>query len=58
MKHLINGTPVNLRELTQHELDALTRMVEQRIENAEDDLEKVRGEVIRRSTNIIELFKH
>lgn len=48
MRHLINGVPINLRELTQHEIDALTNMVEERIESAQDDLEKIKGEVIRR----------
>jgi hypothetical protein len=48
MRHLINGYPINLRELTAHELEALVKMAERRIEAAHDDLEKLNGEIIRR----------
>lgn len=48
MRHLINGFPINLRELTQHELSALLKMTEQRHSDIHDDLEKLNGEVIRR----------
>lgn len=58
MHHRINGIPVNLRELTQHELDALVRMAEERIEAADDDLEKLKGEQVRRSHYIASIFEH
>lgn len=48
MHHLINGYPINLRELTAHELDALLKMAERRLNAVHDDLEKINGEIIRR----------
>lgn len=56
MRHLINGVPVNLRELTNHELDALVKMAQRRIQAADDDLEKLQGEVIRRDRHDTPMF--
>lgn len=55
VKHIINGCPVNLRTLTEEELANITATTLQRIERAQEELESLRGEQIRRSDNVHQL---
>lgn len=57
MKHRINGVAINLRTLTSSELDNLINLATGRMEAADEDLEKLYAEQVRRSTNVIPLFK-
>lgn len=56
MKHRINGCPIDLRRLTDAELSALDRSTAERLERVQEELDSVRGEQVRRSTNVIPLF--
>lgn len=56
MKHRINGCPINLRGLTDAELSNLDRSTAERLERVQEELDSVRGEAVRRSTNVIPLF--
>lgn len=55
LKHIINGCPVYLRGLSAQELDNLIIATELRIAAAEDDKEKLMGELIRRTDNVHQL---
>ncbi len=56
MKHIINGCGVNLRTLSDGELDTLIGGTNDRIERANEELDSLRGEQIRRCHNVIPLF--
>lgn len=55
MKHIINGCPVNLRTLTEEELANIRSSTQARIERAQEELESIIGEQVRRADNVIEL---
>lgn len=55
MKHIINGCPINLRGLTESELNNLVTMTRERQERLQEELESVLGEHIRRSHNVHQL---
>lgn len=55
MKHIINGCPVNLRTLTEEELANITVSTQARIERAQEEMESIVGEQIRRASNVIKL---
>ena len=56
MRHRINGCPINLRGLTDAELSALDESTVARQERVQEELDSIRGEAVRRSTNVIPLF--
>lgn len=51
----INGIPLNLAQLTEHELDALLTMAANRIATAQCDIEKLRQERERRNQHRLNL---
>lgn len=58
MKHIINGCGVNLRTLSDGELAALVGSTQARIERANEELDSLRGEQIRRCDNVVPLFDY
>ena len=56
MKHRINGCLINLRTLTDAELENLADRVADRIADSQEQLDSLRGEQVRRSSNVIPLF--
>lgn len=55
MRHRINGCLINLRGLSDDELDNLARSTAERLEQVQEELDSVRGEVARRSSNVHQL---
>ncbi len=52
MKHIINGCPVNLRTLSEEELNNLVRMTQERLDRVQEELDSVRGERVRRDRGL------
>lgn len=55
MKHRINGCLVNLRSLSTQELDELAASTKARLDQVQEELDSVMGEVIRRCDNVHQL---
>lgn len=55
MKHRINGCPINLRGLSDAELATLIETTEGRLEQVQEELDSVRGELVRRTPNVHQL---
>lgn len=55
MKHRINGCPINLRTLTDGELQQLIDTTTERLAQVSEELESVVGEYVRRSDNVHQL---
>lgn len=49
MKHIINGCPVNLRSLSNEQLDKLIADVPDRLDRIQDEMDSLEGERIRRN---------
>lgn len=49
MKHIINGCPVNLRSLSNEQLDKLIAAVPDRLDRIQDEMDSLQGERIRRN---------
>lgn len=49
MKHIINGCPVNLRSLSNEQLDKLIDDVPDRLDRIQDEMDSLMGERIRRN---------
>lgn len=49
MKHIINGCPVNLRSLSNEQLDKLIADVPDRLDRIQDEMDSLQGERIRRN---------
>lgn len=52
MKHIINGQPIDLRSLSPQELSSLIHTTDARAARVQEELESLRGELIRRSVNV------
>lgn len=52
MKHIINGCPIHLRSLTDEELGNLINGTAERIARAQEELESLVGERVRRTPNV------
>ena len=49
MKHIINGCPINLRSLSNEQLDKLIDEVPDRLDRIQDEMDSLQGERIRRN---------
>lgn len=49
MKHIINGCPVNLRSLSNEQLDKLIADIPDRLDRVQDEMDSLQGERIRRN---------
>lgn len=56
MKQTINGVSVDLKELTNLELDSLVHMTRKRLAEADSDLDKLQAEVRRRDRHDVPMF--
>jgi hypothetical protein len=56
MRHLINGCRVNLRDLNPAEIADLIVSTEARLERVNEELDSLKGEQLRRNSNVIPLF--
>ena len=56
MRHIINGCRVNLRDLNPAELADLVVSTEARLERVNEELDSLKGEQLRRGSNVIPLF--
>ena len=57
MRFIINGEAIPLREVSEERLHGLVRETQDRIQQALEELDSLQGELVRRSHNVIPLFK-
>lgn len=55
MKHRINGCSIDLRGLSAQELDNLIASTTQRLNQVQEELDSVVGELVRRTPNVHQL---
>jgi hypothetical protein len=55
MKHIINGCPVNLRSLSNEQLDRLISAVPDRLDRIQDEMDSLQGERIRRNNRHLQV---
>lgn len=57
MKHIINGCPINLRQLSDQELKNLMDSTADRLARVREELDSLGGEAVRRSPDVVPLFE-
>lgn len=56
MKHIINGCPINLRALSEDDINRLISEGADRLDRLQDEMDSLHGELVRRTNNVIPLF--
>ena len=57
MKHIINGCPINLRTLSESDINRLIAEGADRLDRLQDEMDSLHGELVRRHNNVIPLFR-
>lgn len=55
MRHIINGCPINLRTLSEADIQRLINQGADRLDRLQDEMDSLHGELIRRNNNVIPL---
>ena len=57
MKHIINGCLINLRTLSNEDIERLISEGADRLDRLQDEMDSLHGELVRRANNVIPLFR-